>query len=136
MKVDAGAKWPEENDPRVTGVGRFLRKTSLDELPQLWNVFLGHISLVGPRPDLIDFAEILRAQIPYYDVRTLIKPGLTGWAQVSQRFDGEKNPSSVEDTKDRLAYDIYYIKNRSFLLDLAILAKTAHLVLSRIGFFK
>ena len=135
MKVDAGAAWPGKNDPRVTRIGRFLRKTSLDELPQLWNVFLGHISLVGPRPDLIDFAEILRKEIPYYDVRTLIKPGLTGWAQVSQRVEGE-NPSSIEETKDRLAYDIYYIKNRSFLLDLAIIAKTAHLVLSRMGFFK
>src|SRR3989344_6866201 len=135
MKVGVTISWFEKNDSRVTRVGKFLRKTSLDELPQLWNIFLGDISLVGPRPDIINFAEELEQNIPYYKVRTLIKPGLTGWAQVSQHVEGE-NPSSVEETKDRLAYDIYYIKNRSFLLDLAILAKTAHLVLSRIGFFK
>lgn len=136
MRVDAPASWPKENDPRVTRVGKFLRKTSLDELPQLWNVLLGDISMVGPRPDLIDFAEVLEKQIPYYRVRTLIKPGLTGWAQVSQKFAGEKNPSSVEETKDRLAYDLYYVKNRSFLLDLAIILKTINLVLSRIGFLR
>lgn len=136
MRVDADASWPKENDPRVTRVGKFLRKTSLDELPQLWNVLLGDISTVGPRPDLIDFSEVLEKQIPYYNVRTLIKPGLTGWAQVSQKFAGEKNPSSVEETKERLAYDLYYIKNRSFLLDLAIILKTINLVLSRIGFLR
>lgn len=135
MKVGATVSWFEKNDSRVTRVGRFLRKTSLDELPQLWNIFMGDISLVGPRPDIINFAEELERNIPYYKVRTLIKPGLTGWAQVSQKVKGE-NPSSVEETKDRLAYDIYYIKNRSFLLDLAIIAKTSHLVLSRIGFLK
>ncbi|KKT28722.1 MAG: Sugar transferase [Parcubacteria group bacterium GW2011_GWC1_44_10] len=136
MRVDADARWPEKNDPRVTRVGRFLRKTSLDELPQLWNVFLGNISMVGPRPDLVDFAEVLEKQIPYYKVRTLIKPGLTGWAQVSQKFLGDRNPSSIEETKERLAYDLYYIKNRSFLLDLAIILKTINLVLSRIGFLR
>ena len=135
MKVGAPVSWFEKDDPRVTRAGRFLRKTSLDELPQLWNVFLGDISLVGPRPDVADFARELEQKIPYYKVRTLIKPGLTGWAQVSQKVKGE-NPSSVEETKERLAYDLYYIKNRSFLLDLAIILKTLHLVLSRIGFFK
>lgn len=135
MKVGAPVSWLKKNDPRVTRVGKFLRKTSLDELPQLWNVFLGDISLVGPRPDVADFARELEEKIPYYKVRTLIKPGLTGWAQVSQKVKG-LNPSSVEETKERLAYDLYYIKNRSFLLDLAIILKTLHLVLSRIGFFK
>jgi len=99
-------------------------------------VFLGNISMVGPRPDLVDFAEVLEKQIPYYKVRTLIKPGLTGWAQVSQKFLGDRNPSSIEETKERLAYDLYYIKNRSFLLDLAIILKTINLVLSRIGFLR
>lgn len=135
MKVGAPVSWFEKNDPRVTRVGKFLRKTSLDELPQLWNVFLGDISLVGPRPDVADFARELERKIPYYKVRTLIKPGLTGWAQVSQKVR-DFNPSSVEETKERLAYDLYYIKNRSFLLDLAIILKTLHLVLSRIGFLK
>lgn len=123
MRVNADARWPERNDPRVTKVGRFLRKAALDEIPQLWNLFKGDVSLVGPRPDLVDFAEILRKEIPYYDVRTIMKPGLTGWAQVSQKVSGE-NPSSVAETRERLAYDIYYIKNRSFLLDMAILIKT------------
>ncbi len=135
MRVDAEAKWPSKNDPRVTRVGKFLRKTSLDELPQLWNVLKGDISLVGPRPDLIDFAKILRAKIPYYDVRTLIKPGLTGWALVSQTVAGE-NPSSLEETETRLSYDIYYIKNRSLVLDLAIILKTIKLVLGRMGLLK
>lgn len=135
MRIDAGARWPEKNDPRVTRVGKFLRRASLDELPQLWNVFWGDISLVGPRPDLVDFAEVLRKHIPYYDVRTLIKPGLTGWAQVSQSVAGE-NPSGVAETRERLAYDIYYIKNRSILLDLAIILKTLRLVLIRMGFIK
>ncbi|OGF62514.1 hypothetical protein A2926_02130 [Candidatus Giovannonibacteria bacterium RIFCSPLOWO2_01_FULL_44_40] len=128
--------WSHGSDPRVTGVGKFLRKTSLDELPQLWNVLKGDISFVGPRPDFINFATELEQKIPYYKVRTLIKPGLTGWAQVSQKFFGDKNPSSIEETKERLAYDLYYIKNRSFLLDLAIILKTINLVLSRIGFLR
>lgn len=132
MRVDADARWPEKNDPRVTRVGRFLRKTTLDELPQLWNVLLGDLSLVGPRPDLVDFAKILEEKIPYYKVRTLIKPGLTGWAVVSQKVDGE-NPSSVKETEERLAYDFYYLKNRSFILDIAIILKTINRVLSRMG---
>jgi len=132
MKVGAPISWFGKNDPRVTRVGRFLRKTSLDELPQLWNVFLGDISMVGPRPDVADFARELEQKIPYYKVRTLIKPGLAGWALVSQRVMGE-NPSSVEETRERLAYDLYYIKNRSFILDLAIILKTINLVLVRIG---
>lgn len=135
MKVGAPVSWFKKDDPRVTRVGKFLRKISLDELPQLWNVFLGDISLVGPRPDVAEFAKILEEKIPYYKTRTLIKPGLTGWAQVSQKVRGE-NPSSVEETKERLAYDLYYIKNRSFLLDLAIILKTINLVLSRIGFLR
>ena len=135
MKVGAPVSWFGKNDPRVTRAGRFLRKTSLDELPQLWNVFLGDISMVGPRPDVVDFAGELEQKIPYYQVRTLIKPGLTGWAQVSQKVKGE-NPSSVEETKERLAYDLYYIKNRSFILDMTIILKTINLVLSRMKVFK
>jgi len=135
MRQDAGALWPKKNDSRVTRVGKFLRKTSLDELPQIWNILRGQLSLVGPRPDLLEFAEILRNQIPYYNIRTIIKPGLTGWAQVSQTVAG-LNPSSVEETEARLAYDIYYIKNRSIILDLAIVLKTVKLVLTRIGFIR
>ncbi|MDP3934670.1 MAG: exopolysaccharide biosynthesis polyprenyl glycosylphosphotransferase [Candidatus Giovannonibacteria bacterium] len=135
MKVGAPVSWFGKNDPRVTRVGRFLRKTSLDELPQLWNVFLGDISMVGPRPDVADFARELEQKIPYYKVRTLIKPGLAGWALVSQKVKGE-NPSSVEETRERLAYDLYYIKNRSFILDMAIILKTINMVFKRLGIIK
>lgn len=132
MKVDSDARWPQKNDPRITKVGRFLRRTRLDELPQLWNVFKGDMSLVGPRPDLIAFYNLLKDKIPYYSIRTLVKPGLTGWAQVAQQVEGG-NPSSVKETEGRLAYDIYYIKNRSFILDIAIILKTIKTVLSRPG---
>ena len=128
MRVDADSKWPEKGDKRITKVGNFLRKTRLDELPQLWNVFVGDMSFVGPRPDFLDFAQKLEKEIPYYNIRSLIKPGLTGWAQIQQTA-----PSSVEETEKRLAYDIYYIKNRSIILDLTIILKTIRIMLSRSG---
>jgi exopolysaccharide biosynthesis polyprenyl glycosylphosphotransferase len=128
MCVDADSKWPEKGDKRITQVGNFLRKTRLDELPQLWNVLRGDMSFVGPRPDFLDFAQKLEKEIPYYNIRSLIKPGLTGWAQIQQTA-----PSSVEETEKRLAYDIYYIKNRSIVLDLTIILKTIRIMLSRSG---
>ncbi len=128
MRVDADSKWPEKGDKRITKVGGFLRKTRLDELPQLWNVFMGDMSFVGPRPDFLDFAQKLEKEIPYYTIRNLIKPGLTGWAQIQQTA-----PSSMEETEKRLAYDIYYIKNRSIILDLTIILKTIRIMLSRSG---
>ncbi len=112
-------EWTTENDQRVTRVGKILRKTHLDELPQLFNVLKGNVSFVGPRPDFIDFFENLNKQIPYYNIRTLVKPGITGWAQINFPIT-----VSAEQTKERLSYDFYYIKNYSPLLDLIILLKT------------
>lgn len=128
MRVGADARWPEKNDPRVTRVGRFLRASRLDEFPQFWNVLRGDLSVVGPRPDLADFAKTLETNISYYKIRNLIKPGITGWAQIHQFA-----PSSIEETRRRLAYDIFYIKNRSLILDLAIILKTIKILLSKMG---
>ncbi len=122
-------KWPEQEDKRITKIGKFLRKTRIDELPQLWNVFKGDISLIGPRPDIIGLGEQLSQQIPYYKMRNLIKPGLSGWAQINQDLP----PHSLEETKERLAYDFYYLKNRSFALDIEIALKTIKTLLSRAG---
>lgn len=132
MREALEATWPEKNDPRITRVGGFLRRTRLDELPQLWNIFKGDLSLVGPRPDHFSFAKLLEEKIPYYNIRTLVKPGLTGWAQVMQDVEG-MNPSSVPETETRLSYDIYYLKNRSLFLDVIIVLKTIRVLLSRPG---
>jgi exopolysaccharide biosynthesis polyprenyl glycosylphosphotransferase len=122
-------KWLSKNDDRVTRAGKFLRKTRIDELPQLWNIILGDISLIGPRPDVVTLGEKLHAEIPYYNIRYLIKPGLSGWAQIKQDLP----PQSVEETRTRLAYDLYYIKNRSLMLDIVIMLKTVKTLLSRQG---
>ena len=120
MRPGADARWPEKKDKRVTYWGHFLRKTRLDELPQLWSVLKGDLSLVGPRPDLVDFYPLLKSSIQDYDLRYKILPGMTGWAQVSQSIQ----PASVEQTRERFEYDLYYIKNRSLWLDIKILMKT------------
>ncbi len=117
---------------KVTRVGNFLRTTRIDELPQLWNVFLGHLSLIGPRPELPSGVSIYEKEIPYYNMRHLIKPGLSGWAQIHQ----ENHPhhgAEVSLTREKLTYDIYYIKNRSFWLDIKIALKTVKVLLSRSG---
>lgn len=129
MLVNDGGKWPEKNDKRITKIGKILRKTRIDELPQLINVIRGDISLVGPRPDIIDLYAKLESEIPYYKIRNLVKPGLTGWAQIHQ----ESPPHSVESTKQRLSYDFYYLKNRSLLLDLMIILRTIKTLLSQKG---
>ena len=129
MSVNDGGKWLEKGDNRVTKAGAFLRKTRIDELPQLWNVVRGDISLIGPRPDIRNLGVQLEKDIPFYTVRNIIKPGLSGWAQISQ----EKPPQSLEATKMRLSYDLYYIKNRSFILDTRIALKTIKTLLSRAG---
>jgi len=108
----------------VTAVGRILRKTHLDELPQLLNVLRGDLSLVGPRPERPVFVDLLEAEIPYYHVRHFIKPGITGWAQIKFRY-----ARSVVDSQMKFEYDLYYIKNRSFLFDILILLKTTHFFL-------
>lgn len=128
---DSGGQWPgqEGNKNYVTKVGHFLRKTRIDELPQLWNVLKGDISLIGPRPDIDGNFDLLSEHIPYYSTRNIVKPGLSGWAQISQDIP----PHSIEETKIRLAYDLYYIKNRSFLLDIKIALRTIKTLISRTG---
>ena len=120
----SGSTWAEKNDPRVTRVGRLLRATRLDELPQLWNVLLGEMSFIGPRPERPDFNSKLEAAIPYYDLRHLVKPGITGWAQVLYPYG-----ASLDDAREKLQYDLYYIKNYSVMLDLVILIRTLRVVL-------
>lgn len=119
------AKWAEKHDPRITRVGRFLRRVRLDELPQFINILRGDMSVVGPRPERPQFVEQLEQQIPFYRTRLSVKPGLTGWAQVRYRYT-----SSVEDTLTKLKYDLYYIKNQSLILDLLIIFRTIAVVLA------
>ena len=123
MQSDAeknGAQWSSgTTDARVTPLGKVLRASHLDELPQLWNVIRGDISFVGPRPERPEFVEKLKNQIPYYEVRLLVKPGVTGWAQINHRADRD-----LTDVAQKLQYDIYYLKNRSLVLDIAIILKT------------
>jgi exopolysaccharide biosynthesis polyprenyl glycosylphosphotransferase len=114
-----GVRWAASNDPRITPFGKILRKTHLDELPQLYNILRGNLSFVGPRPEPAFLAEVYFKEIPYYNVRHLVTPGLTGWAQL--RYPATP---SVPDTMEKLQYDVYYIKNRSPLLDIAIMVKT------------
>ncbi len=116
----------------VTRVGSFLRKTRIDELPQLWNVLKGDLSLIGPRPELPDLARIYEKEVPYYHVRHLLKPGLSGWAQIYHEHHPHHRPD-VTETKVKLSYDLYYIKNRSFLLDIKIALRTLQILLSRKG---
>jgi exopolysaccharide biosynthesis polyprenyl glycosylphosphotransferase len=119
-----GVQWAAEAERRITVVGRFLRKTRIDELPQLWNVLKGDMSFVGPRPEWTELYTELVREIPFYDARTLVRPGLTGWAQINFGYG-----ASVEDDKEKLQYDLYYIKYRSVRLDLSILLKTASTIL-------
>jgi len=123
-----GARWATHNDSRITRVGRVLRKSRLDELPQLWNVLKGEMSFIGPRPERPDFNRELEQAIPYYDLRHLVKPGITGWAQVMYPYG-----SSKQDAMEKLQYDIYYIKNYSLLLDLFIVLKTFRVMIGRKG---
>ena len=131
MPVDAeagGPAWAALNDPRATRVGAVLRSLRIDELPQLYNVLRGDMSLVGPRPERPHFVEQLARDIPNYRDRALLKPGITGWAQVRFRYG-----ASVDDARHKLAFDLYYVKNRSLQLDLLILALTVGVVLRREG---
>jgi exopolysaccharide biosynthesis polyprenyl glycosylphosphotransferase len=132
MRTDAekstGAKWADKNDSRVTRIGRFIRKVRLDELPQLWNILVGEMSFVGPRPERPEFTQKLREKIPFYDLRHLVKPGLTGWAQVMYPYG-----ASDEDAREKLQYELFYIKNYSFELDIKIVLKTVSVVLFGAG---
>ena len=118
-----GAVWTQENDPRITSIGKFLRTTRLDEFPQLWSVLKGEMSFVGPRAERPEFHDTLKTNIPFYEERYLIKPGLAGVSQL------HLYGASVSDAAEKLQYDLYYIKNRSLMLDLGIILKTTALVL-------
>lgn len=127
MSVDAekdGARWAEENDPRITRVGRFIRKVRIDELPQTWSVLKGHMSFVGPRPEVPQFVESLEEDIPFYGERHMVKPGITGWAQINYPY-----AASSEDSRKKLEYDLYYAKNYTPFLDLVILLQTVRVIL-------
>ena len=123
-----GTVYKMRYDPRITRVGRLLRRWSLDELPQLWNVFVGDMSIVGPRPERPAFVEQLQEQYPYYRERHRMRPGLTGWAQISYQYG-----DSTEDAYRKLEYDLYYVKNYSIFLDLLIILHTVHVVLTGKG---
>ena len=127
-EAETGAVWSQPNDGRITPIGRLLRRTRLDELPQLWNVLRGDMSLVGPRPERPEFVRSLTDQIPFYGQRHVVRPGLTGWAQVRYTYG-----ASVEDAMEKLQYDLYYIKNMSLALDLFVLFSTVKTVLQRQG---
>ena len=132
MKVDAeknsGPVWAKKADDRITRVGRFLRATRIDEIPQMWNVLKGEMSFVGPRPERPFFVQELSLVIPYYAQRLTVKPGITGWAQINYPYG-----SSVEDAREKLQYDLYYIKNIGILFDITIILRTIRVVLSRKG---
>lgn len=120
----SGPTWCTQNDPRITRVGRFMRKCRIDELPQLINVLKGEMSLVGPRPERRHFVDQLKLMIPYYDLRHTVRPGVTGWAQVEYQYG-----STIEETQEKLKYDLYYVKNNDVLMDLLIVLKTVKVVL-------
>jgi len=131
MRCDAeadGARWAAVGDPRITRVGRWIRKWRIDELPQLINVVKGEMSLVGPRPERPVFVQELRSKIPYYDLRHTVRPGITGWAQIRFRY-----AASPEDAHVKLQYDLYYLKNLSQALDLRILLETIRVVVCKTG---
>ena len=123
-EADTGPTWASDNDPRITSVGHFLRMTRLDEIPQLWNVLRGDMAFVGPRPERPEFDKWLKGEIPYYGLRHVVLPGLTGWAQINYGYG-----SSVEQAREKMKYDLYYIKNMSISLDLLIIFQTIKTVL-------
>jgi exopolysaccharide biosynthesis polyprenyl glycosylphosphotransferase len=123
-ELKSGAVWATKDDPRVTPVGRWLRKLRLDEMPQLFNVIRGDMSLVGPRPERPEFVQMLQEKIPYYRQRSCVKPGVTGWAQINHKYG-----DTIEDVTIKLEYDLYYIKNLAPSLDAYILFHTAKTVL-------
>jgi exopolysaccharide biosynthesis polyprenyl glycosylphosphotransferase len=125
---DGTARWAQERDPRVTTIGRFLRRTRLDELPQLWNVLRGDMSIVGPRPERPEFVRVLENEVPFWNRRLLVKPGITGWAQVRGGYAADHDA-----TIQKLSYDLWYVRHRTLLLDFAICAKTILTVVSGAG---
>ena len=135
---DAGSDtWLQEDVEKknvITKVGSVLRKTSIDELPQCINILKGDMSLIGPRNDIVGLGNRLAEEIPYYNIRNFVKPGVTGWAQTHQRYmENNISPQSIEESRDRLSYDLFYVKNRSMLLDIEIALRTLKTLLSRFG---
>src|SRR5215469_6611679 len=131
MFVDAeakGARWATKNDPRVTRLGSFLRKTRIDEIPQLWNVLRGEMSFVGPRPERPEFTSWLAQEIPFYNLRHMVRPGLTGWAQVRYSYG-----STLAESREKLCYDLYYLKHKSMGLDFLIMFETIKTIVRRRG---
>jgi sugar transferase (PEP-CTERM system associated) len=122
-EADTGATWATDDDPRITKVGKYLRMLRLDEIPQLWCVLKGDMHFVGPRPERPEFVEWLTREIPYYNMRHLVRPGITGWAQVQYKYG-----NTLEDAREKLQYDLFYIKNASIALDLLILFQTVKIV--------
>ena len=133
----SSATWTGEDATqgnKITLVGAFLRKLSIDEIPQVWTILKGNMSLIGPRNDIKGLGDRLSMSIPYYNIRNFVKPGVTGWAQTHQHYMGDNiSPQSLEESKERLSYDLYYVKNRSLLLDVEIALRTIKTVLSRFG---
>jgi lipopolysaccharide/colanic/teichoic acid biosynthesis glycosyltransferase len=127
-EAESGAVWSKPGDTRVTPLGRFMRRTRIDELPQLWNVLRGDMSMVGPRPERPEFVHDLAKQIPFYGQRHVVKPGITGWAQVRYTYG-----ATVEDAMEKLQYDLFYIKNFAISLDLFIIFETLKTVVLRKG---
>ncbi len=132
-RIEEGV-WHKESKNNPTRVGRVLRVTSIDELPQILNILKGELSFIGPRSDLASLEERLRESLPYYSMRYIVRPGISGWAQVNQQYaPGHINPQTIDENKVRLAYDLYYVKNRSLMLDLVIALRTIQTLLSRTG---
>mgnify|MGYP000182466275 CR=1 FL=1 len=123
-----GSSFTEENDSRITRIGAVLRKVRIDEFPQILNIFAGQMSWIGPRPEAIDLSEKYEAAIPFYSYRHIVRPGITGWAQIHQGY-----AASVEESATKLSYDLYYVRNHSLLLDIDILLRTAFVMAARIG---
>ena len=127
MRTDAevnGAQWAAKDDPRVTRIGKFIRKVRIDELPQAWSVLVGDMSFVGPRPERPEFVADLEEKLPFYAERHMVKPGITGWAQINYPYG-----ASIEDSRHKLEYDLYYAKNYTPFLDLLIILQTLRVVL-------
>ena len=127
-RKEQGSDYTSERDERVTFLGRLLRPSRLDEIPQLWNVLAGHMSLIGPRAEWVKLVKQYEKEIPFYQLRHEVRPGLTGWAQVNYPYG-----SNLEDTKEKLRYDLFYIRNHSFLLDFQIVLKTVYVILAKVG---
>jgi lipopolysaccharide/colanic/teichoic acid biosynthesis glycosyltransferase len=127
---NSGPVWSSKNDPRVTRIGRIIRKVRIDEIPQMLNVLKGEMSLVGPRPERPYFVEMLSKEIPYYKRRLKVRPGITGWAQVKHKYD-----ETIDDVKIKLRYDLFYIENMSLRMDFKILFRTIFVVLFAKGHY-